>query len=178
MSETLMEIFDGIEKARASRNSDWVKEGHYIYSINKVKAGKNRKEEKFMCLELTILHTWEGEQKVGQSVSHMLMKKHDSFLGNVKAMIAAICEVDEDKVTQQDCATVCLDDGSENAQPLSGVVVECVNTNIVTKSGGTFTQVKYKGIVPFSKLKKILPDDSQIMFFPDGELDQLAAEEE
>ena len=179
MSEALMEIFDGIEKARASRQSAWVKPGHYIYNINKIKLGKTRADDVFMAVELTILHTQgECEQKVGQEVTHMLMKKHDSFLGNVKAIIASICEVDEDDVTQEDCARVCLDDGSEQAQPLTGVAVECVNANIATRKGGIFTQVKYKGVVSAVRLKELLPEDSQIMFYPGGELDRLVALEE
>ena len=57
MSDALMEIFDGIEKARASRQSAWVKPGHYIYSIDKIKLGKTRTDDKFMAIEMTILHT-------------------------------------------------------------------------------------------------------------------------
>lgn len=177
MSTELTVIFDGIEKARASRQSNWVKPGHYIFSINKIRLGKTRKEEVFMVVEMTVLHVYDGEHRVGQEVSHMLMKKHDSFLPNVKAMIASICEVGEEDVKQEDCSRVCKDDGSDEAQPLAGVVVECINQDIPTRTGGIFTQVKYKGVVPFGKLKKILPEDSQIMFYPEGELDELAAAE-
>ena len=184
MSETetatakLSGIFADIEKARASRGGVWVEAGHYIYKINRIKIGKSRKEEQYMCLEMTILHAYDGMQKVGQDVSHMLWVKHESFKGNVKAMIAAITGYEEDQVTEEACEEVCLDDGSEEAQPLAGVCVESKNVTIRTRADNPFTKVQYQRCVPFSELVSLMSEDNKNMIFPGGELDKLAAAED
>lgn len=179
MSKTDLEnIFDNIEKARASRNSNWIAPGHYLYRINKIKTGTNRTDENFLCVEMTILHVYEGEQKVCEEISHMLWEKHkDNFLPNVKSMIASICGCEEDVVTAESCARVSLNDGSEDAQPLAGVCVETLNKLIATKAGKDFTKVHYKRAVPYKELLGILSEDNKNMLFPGGELDTLAANE-
>lgn len=174
------DMFDGVEKAKASFDSNYVRRGHYLALITKVKADQNRQDQDFVAVEMTILHTHsDGDGKelqgteeagtndtwhrAGEDVSHIMMKKHDSFLGNLKSFIANVMDVDPADVTKATCVKACC----QPDQPMAGRVVELKNRVIQTRAGNDFTKVsyvrelepkEYAGVVDQEIINRYLPD--------------------
>lgn len=173
-------MFDGIEDAKASFDSNYERNGHYIMRIDRVKADKSRKGDGFVAFEKTVLHVFDdgdGEReswhRPGEAVTHMLMEKHDSFLGNLKAAIAGCFGCDPTEVTKAVCTQVV---GAEQA--LAGMIVEMRNRDILTRAGNPFTKVTYRREVPASELAETLSEKMIATFFPGDTLAEMIAEEE
>lgn len=170
-------LFAGIEEAQERRDANYERPGHYIERIDNIKADRSRKGEEFLAIEKTVLHVLDDDNgeghRVGQQVTHMLMKKHDSFLGNVKSFVANTLGSSPDEVKLDVCVTICAED-----QPLSGIIIECQNRNQVTKKGTDFTIINYLGEVPVERLRRLMPAEALERHFPDGALDRMEAEQQ
>ena len=180
-------IFEGMGGAKSRMDSNYVIPSHFLARIDKCKIGKNRKDEGFFVVEMTVIHDCEPDKyqrssfghAVGEEVSHMMMAKHDSFLGNVKGFISTTLDMPDDQIGEEEAIAVAADD-----QPLAGTVVEVAARNTVTRAGNDFTVVNYKGEVPRDQLDAIFEtladgEGAQRMarFFPDeGEGDGDGAE--
>lgn len=173
-------MFDGIEEAKASFDANYMRAGHYIVRIDRVKADKSRKGDGFVAFEMTILHVFddsEGDKaalhRPGEPVTHMLMEKHDSFLGNLKSAIANCFGCDVTEVTKAVCVKVTGTD-----QALGGMIVEVRNRDITTRAGNPFTKVSYVREVPAVELADVLSEKILGQFFPGDMLAEMIAEEE
>lgn len=163
-----MGIFDDIKDAKASMDSDYVRPGEYLFRIDGAKRDKSRKGDEFACLEMTCVHVFDDNNgaghRVGNTPTHMLMAKHDSFLGNIKAMISSIMDCDPEEIGPEQAQTVF----SGVSTPLKGLVVHVLATNIKTKKNTDFTRVGYKGTVSGEQLKGILSQEVIELHFPQG----------
>lgn len=126
-----------------------------------LKAGRTRKQEDFVANECVCIAVFQPPEsfnppghRAGEEASHMLMKKWDTFLGNIKAMLACGFNARPDDVDEADAVHAT---GSE--QPLAGVVMEVNCQNIVTKAGGQFTTVNYVRRVPAAELAQHFTSD-------------------
>ena len=168
-------IFDGMGSAKSCMDSNYVIPSHALARINKCKIGKNRKDEGFFVVEMTIVHNCEPDKyergkyghQPGEEVSHMLMSKHDSFLGNVKGFISNTLDMEDEGIGEDEALAVAAED-----QPLAGTVIEFVARNVVTKAGNDFTVVNYKGEVPMEQVAEIFSkledgEERMVRFFPD-----------
>ena len=166
-------MFSGIQAARAKMDANYERAGHYLERIDRVRVDISRKQETYIAIEKTIIFIIDGDDgkghKPGEQITHMLMQKHDMFLPNVKAFIAAAVTMDAEQITPQEAMDVC---GA--SQPLTGTVVECRNRMIQTKAGQPFTAITYMREVPASELLQSLPPMDQEKFFPGGALQRLA----
>jgi hypothetical protein len=170
-------IFAGISDAKARTDANYERPGNYIELIRRVKADRSRKGEDFVAIEKTVLAVLDDDEgrghRVGDEVTHMLMAKHDSFLGNIKAMISAVFNVPTDQVSESDAVEVCADN-----QPMSGAVVECANRNQVTRRGTDFTIINYKRSLTVAEIRQRLDPAVLARYFPGDVLDRMEAAEQ
>jgi len=174
-----MSMFSGIETAKASFDAKYLQQGHYLCRIDRVKADKTRSGDQFLAVEMTVLHTFtdgdglpEKWHKAGESASHLMMAKHDSFLGNVKAMIANLLACHESEVKESDCVKV-----SEKEQPLAGMVAEIRARDILTRANKSFTKVSYIREFPASEIEAVLDEKTLALYFPGDTLEKMIEEE-
>lgn len=164
-----------LKNAKARVDSNWIRPGHYLMRIDRVKLDQNRKDETMMFIEMTPVHVYDNDDgaghRVGEAVSHGLMKKHDAFLGNVKAFLAAAMGCPAEEIGEDEILAVLDDDEGV----LNGTVVEVFAKEIVTKANRPFTSVKYRREVPALELLEILSEETQKLYFPDDELQKIAA---
>lgn len=170
-----MGMFKGIENAKASFDAKYVGEGHYLCRIDRIKADQTRTKDDFLAVEMTVLHTFpDGDgasdkwHRPGEAVSHLMMAKHDSFMGNVKAMVSSILGVHESEVTENDCELL-----SSTSQPLAGSVIELKGRQIITRQNKPFTKITYMRTFPAVELQETL--DAQILstYFPGDTLEKM-----
>ncbi len=140
-------MFDDIGSAAATFAANYESPGRYYEFINAVKEIETRKGEAALVLEKKVIIVLDDDDgkghRAGEEVSHMMMQKHDSFLGNVKAMLIGIMGLeDPDEIPDAEWMETCQEMVGEE-QPLAGRFVECVNVNRVTKAGGDFTAISY-----------------------------------
>lgn len=182
-----MGMFDGVEKAKASFDSNYVRRGHYYALINRVKADQTRNGDKFVAIEMTILHTFgDGDGKElqgpevdladkwhapGEDTSQLLMAKQDTFLGNFKAFIANVMGVSDTEIDSKTCEEAT----DPNNQPMAGKVIELNNRVIKTRAGKDFTKVNYRREVPVAEFANVIDREVLNRYVPD--LDARLAEE-
>lgn len=174
-----MGLFDGVEQAKASFDAKYQGAGHYLCRIDRIKADKTRGGDEFMAVEMTVMHTFMDGQgapekwhKPGESTSHLLMKKHDSFLGNVKALVANVTGCHESEVTKADCERI-----ASAEQPLAGAVIELSARDILTRKNQPFTKVSYIREVPATELVELLDEKIVATYFPGDTLADMIAEQ-
>ncbi len=180
-------IFSGglIDGASARIDANYVNPSHFIGRINAVKTGETRKSEGFFVVEMTVIEDLAPNEydkgayghRAGEDVSHMMMSKHDSFAGNVKAFLKNVLGIPEGEIKDEHALAVCADD-----QPLENTIVEIVARETMTRANKPFTVVAYKGEVTATELieRWAERDDAQELadrFFPGGLLGKLAEEE-
>lgn len=168
----LQDVFAGVKEAKPSFAANYLSEGHYLLRIDRVKFGKTRKGDEFVAVETTVAHVWDNNDgaghKIGENATHMLMCKHDMFLPNFKAMIVNLLKCPETDITVDACVQIC----DEATQPFSGMLVEIIAKNIVTREGNDFTRIDYKRQVPAEEVAGLLSDEVKTRLFPDGELER------
>lgn len=134
-----MGIFAGITEAESSKGGSYIKGGVYDAEILKVDADKNRKGEPFFVVSFKILTaSGANANAVDTEPSWIVMQRWDTFLGMVKHFCAVACDIDEADVTEEGVEAVL---GAE--QPLAGTNIHIVADEIETRSGGTFTKVRF-----------------------------------
>lgn len=167
-------MFSGIEKVKARIDANYIRPGHYLARIDVVKADKTRKQDGFVAIEMTILHVIDNDNdkghSVGENVSHLLMQKHDAFLGNMKSFVANVFGMMPEEITEQHCTLVC-----STPCPLTGTVVEFTARNITTRLGSDFTAINYRREVPAAECIATLSPQVQILYFPNNLLQNLDA---
>lgn len=172
-------IFKGLKDAKPRVDGNYLTEGRYWLRINKLKIDTSRKNESFLAIEMTNIRTLDDNQgkghKPGEDVTHMLMAKFDSFLGNVKQF--AVCalggQVKPEEVDEAGMMELCADN-----QPLHGLVVEVNNKGITTRKGAPFTTVNYLRVVGVEELLHSLSKADQDRYFPDNYLQKMLAQEQ
>ncbi len=186
MSSTLnaMDIFKNISSAKMTMDGNYEREGRYLWRIDAVKMDKNRKGDTFLAVEKTCIKVLSAPEAVpnpdpkkrphaeGEAVCHMMMAKHDSFLGNVKSMIAHILEMRPEDITAEDAASLCAPE-----QLLTGMIVETNNRTQLTKAKTEFTVVNYIRRYKATEALSALSANAIAAYFPNNALQKLAAYE-
>lgn len=178
--------FKGISAARARIDANYERAGSYWQVITSIKLDKSRKSEVFFAIEKTVVRVLDERiadqppgkkgHPVGESICHMMMAKHDSFLGNVKAFIANTMGLDAADITEEHASQVC-----DSSQPLTGTVVEVESRSTTTRAGNPFTAINYRREVPpeevLAYLSSLPPDQQAIKdrLFPKNYLENVVA---
>ena len=182
-----MSLFTDIKTAKGRIDANYVRPSHFLARIDACKTGETRKGDGFMVIEMTVIEDLAPNEfdqgtyghRAGESVSHMMMAKHASFLGNVKAFIKAVLQMDEDAIEPAHAEAICADD-----QPLQHTIIEVVARETETRAGNPFTVVNYKGEVSATDLiARWSAQDEGLdaraeKFFPGGLLAKLAEAEQ
>jgi len=178
-----MGLFTGIENAKPSFDAKYIMPGHYLCRIDRIKADRTRKGDDFLAVEMTVLHTFDDGDvnekaggraawhRPGESVSQLFLAKHDTFKGNVKAMVANLTGCHESEVTEADCQRICSEE-----QVLSGMIAEIKARTIITKAGQEFTKVSYVREFPAAELQDVLDEKILDTYFPGDTLANMIAE--
>ena len=188
MAETMAErskrlaagLFGGMKEAKARVSTPWLGPGSYWLRIDKIKLDQNRKNETALFVEFTVikvLDDYEGHaqahKRTGEVVTHAMWKKHESFLGNVKAFLATALDEDPQLVEEDHVFLVIEED-----QPLTGTVLEVNNRIILTREKRQpFTEVNYVRTVPAEELVEGLDDSVKERFYPGDLLERMVAQE-
>lgn len=172
-----MGIFDGIEKADMRYNAENVQPGQYIGRLNAVKSIiLPRDKMPAVVIDVLVLHVLQPytgpdgtpNNKVGSNVA-IYFKQGPSFLGNFKTFVAKTLDIDPIHINVAECDRIT---GGE--QPLKDLNVEYAAATKPNKTKpGNFTAVQWRGQVPASRLKELLPAELQARFFPNNYLEQL-----
>lgn len=162
-----------LKEARASLDSNWLREGHYVMRIDRVKLDQNRKEQTGFFIEMTCLHAYSAYEEVpphtpGDNPTQAIWAHFDSFLGNVKHFISRAVGVPATEVDETHVDLVTADD-----QPLSGTVMEVKGRTIMTQRNKPFNKVTYVREIAAKELKALLSEKVKTEFFPDNLLDQM-----
>lgn len=183
-------MFEGIESpdVKASRDSNYMKRGHYLVRIDRVKADQTRKSRPFVAIECTVLHTFadgDGDEfqgdpeqleqqwhRPGDTPSQLLMADRDPFLPNIKAFVSQVLAVPAVKVTVAECNKMCSEEN-----PMGGMVAE-VNNRVIKleKTGNPFTKINWVREWKPSEFMKIVKVELLEQLFPNLE-DLVAAED-
>lgn len=177
MAEDYDPMFEGVGSAKANFGANYERPGHYLMFIRRVKKDKTRKGVKFVAVEKVCLHHFSVDEEenphvVGEQLSHLLMTDKDSFLGNLKAMIANTFGKPPEAVTPKVCDLVVSD-----KQPMSCRVVEMDNRLIITKEKKQpFTQVNYRRTLTPDEIKAVVSQEVLEQFLSVKELEFLLKE--
>lgn len=155
--------FTGIEAAKARVDSNYIRPCDVWAKIEVAKLDQNRKKRVFFALEMTVIHrlpTDDGNHRIGESVTHLVMQDSEYFLSEIKSMFSSILGVSPEEIDADDCAAACSPDN-----PLAGTVVHVQATNIETRQGNDFTKVSYKREVPMAEVVEALDEATLNRFF-------------
>lgn len=170
----LSSVFSGIKTAKGRIDANYIRDGRYWTAIRRIKCDKSRQGDVFVAIEqvvVKVLDNADGKgHRVGEEVTHMLMMRHDSFLGNIKAFIANVLDMPEAEIGEQEAMEIC-----DDTQPLTNTVVEVKGRTVETKKGNPFTQVDYIREVPILEAANDMDPDAVAIAFPGNVLDQLIA---
>lgn len=184
-----MGMFDKVEDAKASVDGgSYVRAGHYIARIDRVKADKSQQNnDEFVAVEMTVLSTLpdgdipvdadfnslgkENWHAAGEQFTHLMMTKHASFLGNMKAFVANIGGMPEVEVDSDTCEEV-------TNGVFEGLFIELRARTIRTRAGKPFTKVGYVREVPPLEISDRLGDDECSRLLGVGKIAELIAEYE
>ena len=179
-----MGMFDNIEDAQTSSNGgSYVKPGHYLARIDRVKAGISQQDKKeFVAIEMTVLaslpdgdipvdadfslQTKDAWHRSGENVSHLLMSKHASFQSNFKAFVANVGGIPEGDIQKSHCEKVT--DGC-----FEGLFVEVRARTIKTRAGNPFTVVGYSREVPPSEISERVDEETLARVLGPGKIEEL-----
>lgn len=167
-----MGLFDGINNAKPSQGGSYFKAGLYPrIRILRVKITTARTGDVFYAVETEIVESQVKDCPAGMKASWLCNKRHDNFLGDVRAFVAAVMGIDIvrepgrlDEVTQEvveatleqelgklDAAGRPVINPQTNRQvlevipsPLAGMEVRLECTSHTTKKGGEFTRHKWE----------------------------------
>lgn len=154
-------IFDGIDTARPSMQSNYLKDGTYYVLIRECIKKLNAARRPMVIFGMTVCGVISTDPtvpslKLGEECSHILMADNQSFLGNMKAAILGIFGYTEDQVQPHEWKPLCEQMTGQD-QPVAGKIVEIVVKTIMTRGAPgkpphPFTTVSYKREVLPSEL--------------------------
>lgn len=162
-----MGLMSGIETARPSAGGVYFKAGLYpCLKLLSVKAVTARSGDIFFAVETEIVQSMVEDRPAGMKVSWLCNKRHDNFLGDVRAFVAAALGLDIDaephrlaEVTEEVSEAVLESDVEridpvtkrtikvKVPSPLAGTLIRLEATTHETKKGGEFTRHRWSPYV-------------------------------
>ncbi len=142
-----MGLFTGIEDATSSAGGNYIKPGRHLLNIVCLKGKVSRKKKALAIAEFEIVESTKHE--VGESVSWLAnLTDHDAAVGNVKGLLAAIAECEENEVDEAGA-----DRAFSEENPFEGQKVVCEAFIIETTKGNDFTKCVWKPASEWKGLK-------------------------
>lgn len=142
-----MGVFDKIEDAKSSQDSNPVRPGEIWAKITECKLVEKYNKDKLMLINMTVVRVLEGDHRVGEDITHFLKTNSDSFLGNVKQFVASTLGCNPEDVGQPEAERVVSEQN-----PMAGFIIEVKSRMIKTRAGKDFTKIHYNGRVTDEQL--------------------------
>jgi hypothetical protein len=135
-----MGLFSGIERAQVSEGGTYLREGVYPeLEVIEFKSGRTRKGDDFCVIKVDVVQSiGANANPIGMPADIMIMMRWDGALGHIKGFLAAAVPC-----ALQDITAEGVEEAIGPSQPLAGQKVSAEATNVETKSGGTFTKVRF-----------------------------------
>lgn len=151
-------------EAKPKSSSAYIVPGNFFLRIDNIERGKSRKGVGNFKIEGTVVHCFDGDNKVGQSVCDMNTEASDFFFNEVKSLIADIMNMSVEDVTFANFERV-----ASKEQPLRGFVVEYSAWNKESKKtpGNFFTKKKCKGRITKNQYMAVADQATQDRFLED-----------
>lgn len=120
----------------------------YRVCVRKVSFIRTRKREDAYLIELDVIESGNPDMPVGAVGSHMIMMRHDSALGDVKAFLGAALGID---VNDKSISSAQWEEAAESSigddNPLAGTELSLrTMKKTVQKTGGDFTKHIYEPV--------------------------------
>lgn len=142
-----MGLFTGIEDATSSAGGNYIKPGRHLLNIVCLKGKVSRKKKALAIAEFEIVESTKHE--VGESVSWLAnLTDHDAAVGNVKGLLAAIADIEENEIDEAGA-----DRAFSDENPFEGQQVVCEAFIIETGKGNDFTKCVWKPASEWKGLK-------------------------
>lgn len=140
-----MGMFSGIEKANASRNSEYLRAGRYLLYVKKFKGQVARSKANQAVLEFSVVSVLDssaasaeplGPHRVGDTVAWIMDLAKDASMPSLKAALAVMVGCPPEEITDETTEQL-----ASAANPLEGLFVEFDNRIVpMVKKQGTFTK--------------------------------------
>lgn len=143
-----MGLFENIENASISEGGNYLNDGDYLLEVDKVISKKTRKGPHAYIVELKVLESNQPKNRPGSKASYVTTNAQDMFLGNVKAFVAAVCDVDVSEVDEEAAEVTC-----NEKNPLKGKRVRDQVFTVKTKAGKDFSKHKWSPATPEDLVK-------------------------
>jgi len=182
-----MGFYDELENEQAAgQRGSFPRAGNYLVLINRLRSGTSKADGcDYAAIDVTVLMVlpggavpmvvnpktgnikdWvedpKGHNIVGEDVSLLYQRKYKSARGNFKAFLANATGIPADSLTGEQSKQI------EEAQLLSGEVVEMTNVMIEKKDGGPFTKTWCKRVVDAAEYAEVLDPAVVSRYFPEG----------
>jgi hypothetical protein len=116
--------------------------GKYLLKVDALKLVSSRKGIQYTCAEFTVLKSMlPGGNPESTRCSLMINMSLDTAQSNSKNLFAAVLGESEDKVTEQAANTLV-----SVKNPAAGRTVEAEATDIITRAGKPFTQIRFYSV--------------------------------
>jgi hypothetical protein len=143
MAINALDVFGEVEKASASKGSQYVNPGKHIFDIQKIILRPSDKDPSrlFFIVELETVSSSREDQPVGSTRSWIVdISRKQTGPSNVKGFAMALGpDIEEGDINKEDLAKLVADD-----QPARGIRVSCDAWEIETRAGNPFTKVKWE----------------------------------
>lgn len=151
-----MGIFKGIEEAKVGQGGNYLRTGSYLFAIEKIETGTNRKKQDFVAAQLKVIEVLApahegaiddtGKQErthaVGETVTWMVMLSWDGWLGKIKAFLAAAMGVLPEQIDEAGAEAAV---SAEN--PFAGLHVRADVRQVITKGkGARFDEPRWSAV--------------------------------
>jgi len=146
-----MGFFDGIDKVKASFDSNYMAPGQYWCRVDRMKQDKNRAGIENLVVEMQIVRVVDGKDtanRAGEDVSVIHSSNKDGYLSRTKAMFANLMGVEANEITPDVCIKAC---GTE--QPLAGMICEIHVVAGPNKKGAIINKQAFKREVPDEEVR-------------------------
>lgn len=200
-------LFAGLNESDATQDGVWIRPGHYIMRLNMMKGGTSQKPGAgdYQCTELTVckvlgvseaIEAGTEAHVVGETVTDMKMRRHQSFLGNVNAQLAGmegmgLPALKADLAKSGKVVAELAMEALGPSQPYAGRFFEILARHIPTQKmsqvmnpatgqvemvAGKFTRINYARPVSALELSEAMTPEEQAVIFPEG-MAQILADE-
>lgn len=176
-----MSVFKNVDPSKLFTNGSYIEDGDYWIRITKTAIGKNRKNEAHSVIEGVVVRAMgDCKNKVGETVAKITKTTSDYFFQDACDFVAAMLGFEAKNETKEalEEALVTVFEPKDGVSIFLNQVVHVSAKTIITKKEKPFTRIKWHGAVPAKKVLETLSPEDIARFWPNGELQQLAAVEQ
>lgn len=168
-----MGAFSGLNDAKRSFNSNWLKPGKFVVRIDSCESFEAEQKGRMWKNNLTILAVDHGDHRVGEAVQTFWKKGEfpKVFFSNIRTFVADLLGVDFEEVTEQVVERIAAEEGG-NLRGLVAVVtgLERAQKNRRQEDGSPamFTHYSWSPALSDEEIMAAIGEEGVARFFPNG----------